>query len=120
MYRLRRTWERRRLHLLPDAGSAYHRRMIIVAGYLRVDPAQRGAYLDTCVDVMRQARATEGCFDFGLSADLLESDRINIYERWATREALDEFRGSGTDDEQGAQILGADVREFFYDREVAL
>ncbi|WP_053205442.1 hypothetical protein [Jiangella muralis] len=59
--------------------------MIIVAGHLRVDAAGREAYLATCVAVG---------------------------ERWASREALDAFRGDGAGDEQGALLTGADVREF--------
>ncbi len=94
--------------------------MIIVAGHIRVDPAGREDYLDSCREVVSLARVAEGCLDFSIAADLLESDRINIYERWETRETLDAFRGSGTGDDQSAAIRAADVREFFYDREVKL
>ncbi|MBB5790027.1 antibiotic biosynthesis monooxygenase [Jiangella mangrovi] len=94
--------------------------MIIVAGYLRVDAADREAYLATCVPVVEQARATEGCLDFALSADLVDPERINVLERWATRAALDAFRGDGTGDEQTALITGADVREFTTESETRL
>lgn len=94
--------------------------MIIVAGHLRVDPAGREAYLETCREVVALARVAPGCLDFSLTADLLDADRINIFERWATVAELADFRGSGTDGEQGAAILDADVREFYYDREVKL
>ncbi len=86
-----------------------------MAGYLRVDPANRERYLQSCEPIMALARAAEGCLDFAIGADLLEPGRINIYERWTTRAALEAFRESGPDDEQGAMILGAEVSEFEVD-----
>ena len=94
--------------------------MIIVAGHLRVNAADREAYLATCVPVVEQARATEGCLDYALSADLVDLERVNVLERWASREALDAFRGDGTGDEQASLITGADVREFSTDSETRL
>ncbi len=86
--------------------------MVIVAGHLLVDPAQRGAYLETCRAVVEQARATPGCLDFALSADLVDDRRINIVERWQTQAAVEAFRGSGVDDEQGDVIRSASVAEY--------
>lgn len=86
--------------------------MIIVAGYLIVDPVDRESYLAGCVEVIDQARRTAGCLDFSLSADLLRPERINIFERWESREAVEKFRGSGPSDEQGAAIQSASVAEY--------
>lgn len=85
---------------------------IVVAGHLRVDPANRERYLETCAPVVAQARAAEGCIDFSIGADLMDPGRVNIYERWANRVALESFREGGPDDEQGAMIVGAEVSEF--------
>ncbi|MEV6274571.1 antibiotic biosynthesis monooxygenase family protein [Nocardia sp. NPDC051832] len=92
--------------------------MLIVAGHLRV--TDREKYLDQCKAVVEQARATPGCLDFSLGADLLDPDRVNILERWSTRAALDAFRGAGTAGDLDAQILSADVAEFTCDSEAAL
>ncbi len=86
--------------------------MVIVAGHLIVDPAQREDYLSGCVDVVREARAADGCLDFALSADLVDPGRVNILERWESQAAVEAFRGSGVDDEQGAAILAASVAEY--------
>ena len=85
---------------------------VIVAGHLIVDPAERDDYLAGCVEVVRQARATAGCLDFALSADLVDAGRINILERWESAAAIEAFRGSGVDDDQGAAILTASVAEY--------
>jgi quinol monooxygenase YgiN len=86
--------------------------VVIVAGHIVVDPAQRDDYLSGCVDVVREARATAGCLDFALSADLIDAGRINILERWASAVAVEAFRGGGVDGEQGAAIVTASVAEY--------
>ena len=85
---------------------------VVVAGHLMVDPDARDHYLAGCLDVVRQARETPGCLDFAISADVLDPGRVNVYERWASRAAVEAFRGSGPSDEQGAALLGASVAEY--------
>ncbi|MDO0976598.1 putative quinol monooxygenase [Mycolicibacterium frederiksbergense] len=86
--------------------------MVIVAGHIIVDPAQRATYLDGCVGVVAAARRAEGCLDFAIAADLVEPGRINIYERWESQDAVEQFRGSGPSEEQGAAVRSAAVAEY--------
>ena len=86
--------------------------MVIVAGHLMVEAQQRQRYLRGCVSVVEQARGAHGCLDFAISADVLDPGRINIFERWESREAVEAFRGSGPSDEQGGQIRSAAVTEY--------
>jgi len=86
--------------------------MVIVAGYLVVDPHEREAYLADCVKVVDQARRAPGCLDFSLSADLVEPGRIVIFERWESQADVEAFRGSGPSDEQSAATLAASVAEY--------
>ncbi|MEN3538372.1 antibiotic biosynthesis monooxygenase family protein [Microbispora sp. ZYX-F-249] len=86
--------------------------MIIIAGWLAVDPDARDAYLQTCVAVVEQARAAAGCLDFVLSADLVDAGRVNVHERWESEEALHAFRGSGPDEGQLAMIRDAEVLRY--------
>ncbi|OKI10001.1 antibiotic biosynthesis monooxygenase [Streptomyces sp. CB02923] len=86
--------------------------MIIIAGKLYVDAAARDAYLAGCSKVIEHARAALGCLDFALSADLVEPDRINVYERWETDEDLERFRGVGPEPERTAQIRAAEVSKY--------
>lgn len=85
--------------------------MIIVSGWLRTAEADRATYLGACVDVIVAARQADGCFDFYLAADPIEADRINVYERWATVEAVENFRGSGSDDQLGSMIVAGEVQQ---------
>ena len=86
--------------------------MIIVAGHLTVDPTDREAYLETCREVVDAARATEGCLDFAVTADLQDASRVNVFERWSGREPLDAFRGAGVGEDQGAMIRTVSVAEY--------
>lgn len=86
--------------------------MVIVAGQLRVEPAERAAYLAGCARVVELARVAAGCLDFAVSADVVDPGRINVYERWESREAVERFRGSGPGEEQGAALLSASVAEY--------
>ena len=85
--------------------------MIIVSGWLRVRPEERQAYLDGCLAVVEAARSAPGCFDFHLSADPIEADRINVFEQWESVEHVEQFRGSGPSDDQAAAITGAHVEQ---------
>ncbi|MER7542175.1 antibiotic biosynthesis monooxygenase family protein [Spirillospora sp. NPDC127506] len=86
--------------------------MIIISGALYVDAGARDAYLGGCREVVEQARAAPGCLDFALSADLVEPDRINVYERWESGEDVERFRGAGPEPEQAAQIRRAEVMRY--------
>jgi quinol monooxygenase YgiN len=61
---------------------------IIVSGSLHVDPAARDAYLAARVPILAHAREAAGCLDFSLSADLIDTGRINVYEQWRSHEDL--------------------------------
>jgi quinol monooxygenase YgiN len=91
--------------------------MIIVAGHLIVATEERDAYLVSVADVNRQARDAQGCLAFVQVADPLEPDRIVIYERWDSDEALLAFRHSDPQDPSTSerpipQILGAEVSKY--------
>lgn len=85
--------------------------MIIVSGWLRVDAAQREVYLASCRPIIEAARRTEGCRDFHLAADPLEPERINVFERWDTAEAVESFRGSGPEAGQQEMVIDAHVEQ---------
>lgn len=85
--------------------------MIIIAGTLRVDPADRDAYLAVVAEATTLARNAAGCRDFAQSPDPLDAGRINIFERWETDAHLDAFRalpGGG----EVPPILRADVQKY--------
>jgi quinol monooxygenase YgiN len=83
---------------------------VIVSGHLYVEPTKRAAFLRARLAVMRHARAAPGCLDWTLSADPLDSGRINVYEAWSSNEALDTYRaGDGPAVDSSVEPLSAEV-----------
>jgi quinol monooxygenase YgiN len=83
--------------------------VIVVAGWLRVPADVRATYLDGCVEVVESARAAPGCIDFSIAADLVDGERINVFEQWESVDDVERFRGSGPSDGQQDMIIGAHV-----------
>lgn len=85
--------------------------MVIVTGWLRVAAGDRDRYLETCRPVVELARSTPGCLDFCIGPDLLDDERINIFEQWESAAAVEAFRGEGSSDEQHELIIDAHVEQ---------
>jgi len=62
--------------------------VVIVAGYIDVDPAGRDQFLTDRQESMEAARSEPGCVEYVFSADSSIPGRIRIFERWETKEAL--------------------------------
>lgn len=89
--------------------------MIIVAGWLRVAADDRDRYLAGVAEVTGQARRAPGCLDFVQAADLLDAERITVYERWESDEDLERFRTSGdpaAPEPDLPDVLSAEVRTY--------
>ena len=83
---------------------------IIVSGTLHVDPGQRDAYLRARVPILEHARRAPGCLDFSLTADLLDPGRVNVYERWRSKDDLLAYRsGGGPHLDDSIAVAAADV-----------
>ena len=83
--------------------------MIIVSGKIFVRPGKRQEFLALSSEAIVKARKTAGCLDFTVSADLVEPDRVNVYEAWEAEDALLRFRGQGPSKEILSLIVGAEV-----------
>lgn len=62
--------------------------MLIVAGFFEVEPTQRDRFLADRVELMRRSRAETGCIEYTFAADPLESGRVILFERWASKADL--------------------------------
>ena len=86
--------------------------MIIVSGQIYLDESDREAFLARSLDAVAQARRVPGCLDFVVAADPLESNRVNIYERWQSESALEAFRGGGPGPDIESLIVSAEVARY--------
>ena len=76
--------------------------IIVIAGWVDVDPAVRDELVASTVDLQRSTRNDEpGCLAYVIAADPAVDGRIHIYEQWATAADLDahfdhpNFRATG-------------------------
>ena len=97
---------------MSSSGRAGLDSMLIVAGHLVVHTSDRDRYVVDCVEAVAAARSADGCLDFAVSADALEPNRVNVFERWESRDLLAAFRGTGPDDGTRSRILDAHVAEY--------
>ena len=89
--------------------------MLIIAGHLIVAASDRDRYVADCAPAVAAARSADGCLDFAVSADVLDPRRVNVFERWQTRESLDAFRGDGPEDDLARRIVEVKVDEYEVD-----
>lgn len=86
--------------------------MIIVAGYIKVQRGKRDTFLKESASAILAARKASGCRDFAVSADLLDTNRVNVYEEWESSEQLKAFRESGPSNSLMELIVEAKVKEY--------
>ena len=62
--------------------------MVIVAGYIDVEPAERDQFLTDRQEAIGTALTEPGCLEYVFSADSSVPGRVRLFERWETKEAL--------------------------------
>jgi len=85
---------------------------IIVAGKLKLKPGKRDEFVQKSIDAILQAREIDDCEDFSVSADPIDDNRVNIFEKWKSRTSLDDFRRSGPDNDSFTLVESFDVTEY--------
>ena len=86
--------------------------MIIVAGWIRTAPGRRDAFVSASTEAVVAARKADGNHDFSVTADSVDPDRVDVYERWETAADVEAFRGDGPGEDLSADIVDAEVRRF--------
>lgn len=66
--------------------------MVIITGHVVVAPEERDAYVAAHGDLVRRARAADGCLHVAITADNVEPDRVQMVEVWTDAEALEAWR----------------------------
>ena len=86
--------------------------VIIVAGTLTIKAGWREQFIEKSRESILQARKNEACVDFSVSPDPIDFNRVNIFEKWKSRSALDEFRRSGPESDVFSLVAIFDVNEY--------
>ena len=86
--------------------------MLIIAGSVQVDPADRSRLVDAFADLVRRSREAPGCLDVAVTADSVDPGRINNFERWRSQEDLDAWRAVANAPDVGDAFRTVDVALF--------
>jgi len=62
--------------------------MIVIAGQVQLDPANRDAAIAAAREMMSETRKEKGCISYTFSADLEDPGRFRIFEEWQDDAAL--------------------------------
>jgi quinol monooxygenase YgiN len=86
--------------------------VLIIAGHVRVEVADRDRYVALHEDLVRRARAAPGCLDVAITADSVDPGRVNMMERWDSQEHLDAWRAVAHAPEADIPFVAEDVMLF--------
>jgi quinol monooxygenase YgiN len=83
--------------------------MLIIAGHADVEPASRDDYVAAHRNLVGRSRQAPGCLDVAISADPIDPGRVNVFERWESREHLDAWRTVADAPDTGIELRDVDV-----------
>ncbi len=63
--------------------------MLVIAGFIRIDPANLEVALAAATEVMKETHKEPGCVSYVFSTDLAEKGLFHLFEEWESQEALD-------------------------------
>jgi quinol monooxygenase YgiN len=85
--------------------------MLVIAGYVRMDPAKRDASVAAATTMMAETRKEAGCISYTFSSDLEDEGVFRIFEEWESPAALDAHFQSPHMAEFQKQIPNLGVKE---------
>jgi quinol monooxygenase YgiN len=66
--------------------------VILIAGYTIVEAGKRDAAVAAFAEMVGRARKFDGCIDLSISADSVDSERVNLFECWQDQKSLNRWR----------------------------
>lgn len=85
---------------------------IIVAGKLTLKPQLRDEFIAKSIEAISLARNNAACEDFSVSPDPVDANRVNVFEKWKTRAALQTFRESGPENDLFSLVMSFEIKEY--------
>jgi quinol monooxygenase YgiN len=62
--------------------------MIVIAGRISIDPANRDKAVAAAIEMMEATCKEKGCLTYAFSADLVDPGTFRIFEEWESTDAL--------------------------------
>jgi quinol monooxygenase YgiN len=86
--------------------------MVIIAGHLLVEEAERDNYVAAHRDLVSRARTFDGCIALAITADTVDPRRINNLEIWRDAEALESWRSQANPPDTGVEPIEVQVQRY--------
>ena len=67
--------------------------IVVVQVVFTFDATERDRFVESRMDTMRSSRQEEGCLEYVMAADPLDSERVVLSERWESMEHLQQHLG---------------------------
>jgi quinol monooxygenase YgiN len=86
--------------------------MWIIAGHVKVDADKRDAWVAAHHDLIKRARQAPGCLDVAITADPVDPERINNFERWESWDAIEAWRKVAMAPDTGVAMRDIEVMAY--------
>jgi quinol monooxygenase YgiN len=91
--------------------------VLIIAGTLTIDPSKVDLALTDAVEMMKASHQEDGCLAYVFSADPLVPGQLQLFEKWASPEALAAHSASDhmktfQSKMPGWGVTGADIKKY--------
>ncbi|MET0325288.1 MAG: antibiotic biosynthesis monooxygenase [Ilumatobacteraceae bacterium] len=86
--------------------------MIIIAGHLTVDEADRDRYVAAHQDLVQRSRAAAGCLHVAITADGVDPTRVELVEVWTDAVALEAWRAVADGPDTGIEVHDSGVARY--------
>jgi len=93
-----------------------HTQKVIVGGWYTVDSSKRDAVVERFSDLVIRARSAPGCLDMAITADPVDSKRINLFEFWRSEEDLNAWRAGSRPPKKFPRMLRVEVQKHTIDQ----
>ncbi|MFZ4452441.1 putative quinol monooxygenase [Salibacterium aidingense] len=88
-----------------------HTHKVIIAGWFTVDPDKRDEVVKAHEDLVKRARQAPGCLDLAITADPVDSSRVNNFEYWQSEKDLESFRAIANPPKQITPLLNVEMQK---------
>jgi quinol monooxygenase YgiN len=84
---------------------------VIVAGWCIVDAKRRDEAVESFKALVLRARRAPGCLDLSITADPVDSNRVNIFELWQSERNLKAWRAVAKHPKKITPLLRMEVQK---------
>jgi quinol monooxygenase YgiN len=89
---------------------------VIVAGWCTVDPKKRDEAVESFKHLVLRARRAPGCLDLSITADPVDSNRVNIFELWQSEGDLKAWRAVAKHPKKITPLLRMEIQKHVIER----